>query len=269
MLPLSSSVCPAHEETTSSPLALEHPDPDPVPGRGGGGAWRAFTHMMSGKEKLTKESMRHLGQAYRMLSAEEKARYKQIGKQATIQHQQGLPAFTAWSARAKRRQLGHASESPSQPDASARKCLPALDTYARTGVLSAHALPDILAALQPGEKPLSSLIRTLATSLRLDKRQEKAALSDITSVVQKRSQQLAAELLQTRRLLQELPAASWHYLPSDTPTLACSHEPEKVPDSVTTPAGIRKTHKELASQWRTRHLGVKRSTWKLEPPCSS
>ena len=46
---------------------------------GGGGAWRAFVHTRSGKQKLTRESATALSIAYASLTPEEKMRYKQLG----------------------------------------------------------------------------------------------------------------------------------------------------------------------------------------------
>ena len=78
--------------------------------RGGGGPWRAYMHVHSLGCKLTASKMRELATQYRSLSVAERQRYELIGAEGSKCHREGQGSFPAGSARAKRRQRGHASE---------------------------------------------------------------------------------------------------------------------------------------------------------------
>ena len=67
---------------------------------GGGGAWRAYVHMESKRQKFDKESLASMAKRYQGLSREKKAELEQIGRQGTLLHGDGGPAFPSFSQRA-------------------------------------------------------------------------------------------------------------------------------------------------------------------------
>eukprot|EP00438_Fugacium_kawagutii_P015847 Skav230439 [mRNA] locus=scaffold1601:239191:239841:+ [translate_table: standard] len=61
--------------------------------RGGGGGFRAFLSETTRGQKASAFLWRERAQAYRSLSPEEKAKYKELGALATASHQRGFDAF--------------------------------------------------------------------------------------------------------------------------------------------------------------------------------
>eukprot|EP00971_Amphidinium_carterae_P340667 6479120-Amphidinium_carterae.2 len=72
--------------------------------RGGGGPWRAFLHMRSrGGTKLSGDSIRDLAAEYKLLTAEQKQEFVQLGRLATKAHKLGGASFPMYSRRARLR----------------------------------------------------------------------------------------------------------------------------------------------------------------------
>ena len=84
-------LCRRHGET--QPSATKRMKPTQRKRRGGGGAWRTFVHVRCKGKKFGRAGVKQLAAEYRLLSAEEKDKYKKIGAAATVTHRAGHKAF--------------------------------------------------------------------------------------------------------------------------------------------------------------------------------
>ena len=60
---------------------------------GGGGPWRAFLHVRAQDTKLTASVVRDLRDEYRALTDAEMQEYREVGRQGSLMHRSGEPAF--------------------------------------------------------------------------------------------------------------------------------------------------------------------------------
>ena len=131
--------------------------------------------MEAAGKKMDADTMRDLGKRYRSLSADEKSYYNTIGQAATSCHREGRGAFAALSSRAKRNQLGHATEHQTPTLQAAELVVPYLRAKPSLHGLPADAWRSLPRALvKKPSKAYSDIIRKLASSLRLLRREKKA-----------------------------------------------------------------------------------------------
>ena len=149
----------------------------------GGGPWRAFIHHRYRGMKFTKELMQQISREYNNLSAEEKAFYLQVGKEATDSHRHGFSSFSG-SDRVRRQ------KSTNTPVDEARMAEPGEITADGVVVAADINLPDMVVVGYTGpgfedayEKEKLSLEHDHRAERSLEHEAEKANEESITKYI--------------------------------------------------------------------------------------
>ena len=194
-----------------------------------GGAWRAFVHINSKRNKFTGAKMQELAEAYRNLSPEQAEWYALLGKQATMSHRQGGQTFPAYSLTAKY-ERGSASSTELAGEARQRK-------------------------RNRDEDSLDVTIRDAARDLRAREKRRQAELDLARAELKAFNARELPSFLQQRRVL-NMDACQWFAIPHTCSGVLCTFKADKIPPEV-----LQAEHSisSLASQWEARHVGVRQT----------
>eukprot|EP00971_Amphidinium_carterae_P335173 6470868-Amphidinium_carterae.1 len=223
--------------------------------RGGGGAYRAFIHVQSKRQKMTKESMIELNREYRTMSEEQLQFYKDLGKQATALHGSGESSFPMNSATALRR-AGASSAGERAKHAQHLEHSLALPKEMLDKVLEGE-VPDVLPRVL-NNADVDMLVRDVARDLRAKRKTREEEIANMEDTLLRDFHTKGKEFLQSRAVLANTAKSDWLGIPHWTgcEAFAAVHTPASMTTQDIAHVG---SIPQLSAAWVQRHSGVRAS----------
>ena len=235
----------AHEGESAAPPKKKR--------RGGGGAWRAYTHINARAKPVSGRNSRELARQYAELSAEQKALYKDLGKEASALHRVGHGSFPCNSRRA-RYARGSAKSEARKEVAGANQMRSCEDDVLRG---KSAKVSNGGSTIEDFEKLFPQAVRQQAECFLSMSKHTEDQVGQLRRRVLSHAER-TQNVLSDKQRLANMSALSWVSFPHPCPALAAQFNPDalvpktwpKNPQTTTTSCG------HLAREWERRHLGI-------------
>ena len=191
--------------------------------RGGGGAWRAFLHERGRHKKVSGQGTKELAREYRNLSREEKARFAEMGRQATLAHRMGGTTFPMYSRRTLY-QRGGEDDTVVGPARVVDTDFADLSTHISDGQsisLPSVNFPNSMDIAENCKAEFEAVARHQSKLIRATLTCKKDESARVLHNIITESKHKANEILEQRHMLKEINHCSWVAPPHTSPSLVC------------------------------------------------